>query len=81
MDTETAAIAQRLNAARRAKGVAISPLSLSTGTPYTNLQQFFAGKRDLPIGKVAQVARELNLKPSEYMPDFSVTTPEATVAA
>jgi hypothetical protein len=81
MDNETAAIAQRLNAARREQGVGILPLSLTTGTPYTNLQQFFAGKRDLHIGKVAQVARELNLKPSAYMPDFSVTTPETTAAA
>ena len=81
MDTETANIARRVDAARREQGVTIRPLSDATGIPETTLGQFLAGKRDLHIGKVMLIARELNIKPSSFMPDSSVTTPEIRAAA
>ena len=75
MDTETANIARRVDAARREQGLGIGQLSDATGIPYTNLQQFLAGKRDLHIGKVVAVARELNLNPASYMPQPAVMNP------
>ena len=70
MVTQTEAIAHRVDADRRAQGVAVLPLSEATGIPRTTLTRFLAGKGDLKVSHIYLIARELKANPASWFTDL-----------
>ena len=68
MDTTTAAVAHRVDAARRAQGVAVLPLSDATGIPRTTLTRQLAGLAEFKVSDLMRISRHLNVNAADMLP-------------
>lgn len=60
MDTNTAAVANMANEARRTRGVAIRPLSEASGVSLSTLTRMLSGENDIKISTLIRVAKALD---------------------
>jgi len=70
MDTITATLAKRVDADRRAQGVAVLPLSTATGIPRTTLIRQLAGQSDISAPDLLRLAKHLNASVSDWLEDL-----------
>jgi len=77
--SSTTEVGPRLDTIRRVQGVAVLPLSKTTGVPRDALSKFFKGERDLPFSRVMTIPHELKAPAASWM-DLPAGTP-AEVAA
>lgn len=70
MDTNTTAIAHRVEDARRAQGVEIRPLALATGIPRTTLKRMLDGHTDFGASQLVRVAHELKADAASWITDL-----------
>jgi hypothetical protein len=70
MDTNTKAIAHRVDAARRGQGVEIRPLSVATGIPRVTLTRMLAGDAEFKTSQLLRVAHELKADAASWITDL-----------
>lgn len=71
MDTNTAAIAHRVDAARRAKGVGTLPLAKATGIPRTTLTRQLAGQTDFTLAGFLRIGEALDIPRETWLRDIT----------
>ena len=70
MHTTSKAIAQRVDAVRRAKGVGTLPLSVATGIPRTTLSRQLKGETDFTVAGLIRIGEALNTPAATWLRDL-----------
>jgi transcriptional regulator with XRE-family HTH domain len=70
MDTITATLAKRVEAARRDQGVAILPLSIATGIARTTLSRQLKGRSEFSAPDLVLIARHLGVPVEDWINDL-----------
>ncbi|TFD80680.1 XRE family transcriptional regulator [Cryobacterium sp. Sr8] len=69
MDTNITAIALKVDAARRAKGVGKLPLATAAGIPISTLTRMLSGNNDFKFSNLLRVAEALDVDPATWLRD------------